>query len=160
MEDGLKSGQSKSDTFSALGSIVNAGTLVSTGAISTPSNFTLSVGSPYGKGMVIPMTARTIISGGQWVSASGGLAMAAAAATLSPLGVAEPGTTAASGGTVNVIIHGVVPMIAEGTIALGGGCEAGAGGALNCVKPHAAGSGTNYPTLSSAGSEGTVFVVL
>lgn len=132
------------------------------GVISTPKNVLLSVGSPYGQGIVVQLTARTIISGGMWVTCSGGLAMAASTLAQTPMGVAQPGLTAQSGGTVNVIIKGIVPMICEGTILVENGCTVGAGAGLNTVRPMVAGSGTGYATLDSAasGTTTTVFVVL
>lgn len=130
------------------------------GVLSTPKNVHLSVGSPYGQGLVIQLLARTNVSGGTWVTASGNLAVAGPASTNSPIGVSQPGINVASGGTVNVIIKGVVPMIADGTVATAIGVKPGAGAALNTVSPFVAGSTTNYATLSDAGSEGVVFVVL
>lgn len=130
------------------------------GVFSTPKNVLITAGSPFGYGLAIPLTARTNISGGMWVSASGNLAMAAAALAQTPIGVAQPGVNVASGGTVNVIIKGVVAMVSEGTVVIENGCCVGAGAALNTVRPFVAGSSTNYATLASAGSEGVVFVVL
>lgn len=130
------------------------------GTFSTSNNVHLSVGSPYGKGVVVQLTARSDISGGMWVTCSGGLALAGPASAQAPVGVAQPGVNVASGGTVNVITHGIVPMIAEGTIALGAGASPGAGAALNCVITAGAGSGVAYPVLDTAGSEGTVFVFI
>lgn len=133
--------------FSLTGSLVSAG------------NSYYTAGSPYNVGWVtIPLTARSIISGGAWVGGSGGLAYQLGASPKCPIGVAA--ATAASGATVNVIVGGVVPMIADGTIATIGGCFPGAGAAGNTVSPHVAGSATQYSTLSNAGSEAVVFVVL
>ena len=130
------------------------------GNISTPNNVHLSVGSPYSRGVVLQMTARSNISGGTWVSASGGLALAGPASAQGVLGVSQPGTHVASGGTVNVIMLGVVPLISEGAIAQGVSVQPGAGAALNCVLAAAAGSGPRFTALDTAGSEGTVFVLI
>lgn len=132
---------------------------LNTGSLNV-SGISYSVGSPYGFGITIPLLARTNISGGMWVSCSGGLALAGPASVKAPIGVAKPGTNVASGGTVQVIINGIVPMIAEGTILQGGGAMPGAGAGLNCVQPHAAGSALFYATLDSAasGTTSTVFV--
>jgi len=148
-----------STTINATTNVSGTGSVFG-GVLSTPKNVSLTMGSPYGYGVEIVMTARSNISGGTWVTASGGLALAGPAAALTPIGVSRPGINVASGGTVNVIVKGIVPMISEGTVLQAGGVECGAGAALNAVKPHAAGSGTNYATLDSAGSEATVFVVL
>jgi hypothetical protein len=161
VSDGLKqenfwAGTVRADTLSGTSAAVTSlsGTTVTLGG-----NLVLGAGSPWSVGTVIPMTARGIVSGGMWVVGSGnGLVLAAAASTKAPLGVAL--NTAASGASVNVLIHGIVPMIADGTIALGGGCMVGAGAALNTVSPHVAGSGVQFRALSTAGSEGTVFVLL
>lgn len=145
-------------TFSAAGITSTAG-VSNTGSLVNSASAYYTAGSPYNTGWItIPLAARSNISGGMWVTASGGKAFAGPAAALKPLGVAQ--STVASGGTVQVIIKGIVPMVAEGTVAVAGGCEVGAGAALNTVKPHAAGSGAIFSTLDSAGSEGTVFVVL
>ena len=123
------------------------------------NNVHLAAGSPYGKGVCIQLAARTNISGGTFVIASGNLAMAAPASSLSPLGVAQ--ATVASGGTVTITTHGVVPVVAEGTIAIGCAAMMGAGAALNTVVAATAASGLRtYPVLSSVGSEGTVFILL
>lgn len=161
-----------SGNVQATGSIVAAG-VANTGATSTVGlvntgsqtvggvGVIANVGSPYGMGLVVPMTARTIISGGTWVGMSGGLAMAGPASMKQPLGVSVPGVTTASGGTVNVIVYGIVPVIAEGTIAINAPCMVGAGAALNCVVASDSGSGTrSFSTLSSVGSEGVVFIRL
>lgn len=138
--------------------------IVATGSVTgnqfvANNNLQLAAGSPYGKGVVVQMTARNIISGGMFVIASGGLAMSAPTSSQYPIGVAQ--ATTVSGATVSVLIHGIVPMISEGTIAIGGGVRMGAGGAQNCVVAGTIGSGVRVMgTLSSAGSEGTVFVVL
>lgn len=148
------------DTISGATSISST-TVTATNKV-VSQNLILGAGSPYGYGTVIQMTARSNISGGMWVTASGGLALAGPAAAMAPIGVAQPGTNVASGGTVNVIVQGIVPMIAEGTVAQANGVEVGAGTGLNCVKPHAAGSGAVYATLDSAasGTASVVFVVL
>ena len=122
--------------------------------------FTLTGGSPYRVGTVVPLAARTNISGGQFVIMSGNLAMVAPVDSLWPIGVCQ--ATVASGGTANVIINGISPQVSEGTIAIGGCCQMGHGAAQNCVKPADATvvvSGVRlFGVLASAGSEGTVFV--
>lgn len=118
----------------------------------------LTTGSPYGRGTILQMPARSDITGGMWVLGSDNKAYAGVEGA--PIGVAKPGTNVASGGTVDIIVQGVVPMIAEATIAVGVPVRPGAGGALNCVMPLAAGSAHSYPVLSSAGSEGVVFVLI
>ena len=134
---------------------VNAGQIVSS------NNVLLSAGSPYGKGIVLQMTARGVISGGQFVMGSGNLAMVAAASSKAPLGVALPGVNVASGGTVNIIHKGVVPVVAEGTIAIGAPAMMGAGAGLNCVNAADAGSGTRtFPVLDAGASGSTVFILL
>lgn len=116
--------------------IVGTGGLTSAGSIVDSSiGYVANVGSPYGMGLVVPMTARTVISGGMFVSASGGLAYAAPASSKWFVGIAVPGQTAASGGTVNVIINGIAPVIIEGTVAVGASVQMGAGAGLNCVQP-------------------------
>lgn len=134
---------------------------LTTGSIAA-SGISLVTGSPYGYGITMPMTARSNISGGMWVAASGGLAYAAPVSSMKPVGVAAPGTNVASGGIVNVILHGVVPMIAEGTIVVANGCQPGAGAGLNTVAPHTTGSAEFYATLDAAtsGTASVVFVVV
>ena len=134
---------------------------VTAGQVVTDNNLHLAAGSPFGKGVVIQLSARSNISGGTFVSASGNLAFAAPANTLFPIGVAEQGTDVASGGTVNVITHGIVPVIAEATIAIGQGVIMGAGAALNTVLPTDTSSGLRvFGVLAAAGSEATVFITL
>lgn len=141
------------------GGVTASAGLSVTGSIVVSSNGFYSAGSPYNVGWItIPMTARAIISGGMWVTGSVNLAMPSAASVKNPIGVAA--ATAASGATVNVIIRGIVPMVADGTVVAANGCMPGAGAALNTVAPHVAGSSTQYSVLSNAGSEGVVFVVL
>lgn len=119
----------------------------------------LTVGSPYSCGLIVPFTARAIISGGMFVGMSGGLAYPAAASSKQPIGVATG--TAASGATVNVLINGVVPVVAEGTIAINAPAMMGAGAALNCVVAVDAGSGTRaFSCLDAGASGGTVFIRL
>lgn len=149
-------GFSSSVGISATGSLVAGGLGVLT-----------NTGSPYGMGLVVPFTARSNISGGMFVSMSGGLAYAAAASTLQPIGVAVPGANVASGGTVNVVINGIVPAIAEGTIAVNAAAMMGAGGGLNTVAPYnvasASVSGARlFSTLDSvtSGTTSTVFIRL
>lgn len=136
---------------------VNA-TTVSGTTFHAGGNVILGAGSPYSQGIVVPMTARGIISGGMFVAASGGLAFAAPASTKCPIGIAL--ATAASGASVNVLVRGIYPVVAEGTIVMGEGARMGAGAGLNCVLPYVAGSGCFYPTLDSAASGATVFIVL
>lgn len=124
-------------------------------------NIVFSAGSPYSQGVVLPMIARAIISGGMFVAGSGGLAFPAPASTPSPIGIAL--ATTASGATVNVLVRGVYPVICEGTLAVGVGAQMGAGGALNTVGVGVNASGTrNFVPLSSAasGTASTVFVLL
>lgn len=138
---------------------ITAGGESVTGSIVVSSNGVWTAGSPYNVGWVtVPITARSIISGGAWVGGSGGLAYQLGASPKAPLGVAA--ATAQSGATVNVIIRGIVPMTADGTVATIGGVMPGAGAAGNTVSPHVAGSSLQYPTLADAGSAATVFVVL
>lgn len=130
-----------------------------TGNATVGDNVIMSAGSPFGNGTIVQLTARTIISGGQFVSASGNLAYSAPASTKWPIGIAE--ATAASGGVVNVITNGIAPAIAEGTIAIGAPAMMGAGGAQNCVVAATAGSGIRtFGVLATGGSEGTVFITL
>jgi len=134
---------------------------VAGGQLESSNNVHLSAGSPYGKGIVVQMSARSNISGGMFVIASGNLALAAPASTKHPLGVAEPGTDVASGGTVNIITHGIVPVVAEGTIAIGAAAIMGAGAAQNCVLPASSTSGLRtFSTLDAGGSGATVFIAL
>lgn len=132
-----------------------------TGELSTADDLLLSAGSPYGQGITIQLTARSNISGGQFVSASGGLAYAAPTDTLYPIGIAQPGTDVASGGTVTVITHGVAAVIAEGTVAVGEACIMGGGAARNTVVAADTSSGLRlFGVLQAAGSEGTTFITL
>lgn len=124
----------------------------------TAKDVVWTTGSPFNQGVIIQMTTRSIISGGMWVTASGNLALAGPASAQAPLGVAQ--ATAGSNATVNIITHGIVPMVAEGTIGQGVGVIAGAGGALNCVVAAGAGSGMQFAALDAAGSAGTVFVFI
>lgn len=147
--------------FDTAGSVVSTSGYVSSGDFNTTENVVLAAGSPFGKGVVIPMSARNNISGGMFVSASGNLAIAAPTSTLFPIGVAEPGTDVASGGTVQVIIHGVAAVIAEETVKVGEGCIMGAGAAQNTVLPADTSSGLRiFGVLDAAGSEGAVFITL
>lgn len=156
------SGANVYSTADVLGVKLSGTNTFATGSVQSPralhSDIVLQAGSPFGRGTILQMTARSNISGGMWVLSSGNLAYAGVEGA--PIGVAKPGTNVASGGTVDVIIQGVVPMVAEGTIAVGVPVNPGAGAALNCVKAAAAGSALNYSVLSSAGSEGTVFVLI
>ena len=157
--DGLKSGQFRADEIS--GTNVYATTGVTSATLTANNNVHLAAGSPYGNGVIVQFTARSNISGGMFVSASGGLVYAAPASTKHPLGVAQPDTDVASGGTVNVITHGVVPVISDGTIAVGAPAMMGAGAALNTVVAATAASGVRtFGVLDAVGSEGTVFILL
>lgn len=135
---------------------------VQAGQFVANNNIHLAAGSPYGKGEVIQLSARGIISGGMFVIASGGKALAAPASTLHPLGIAQ--ATVASGGTVTIQTKGLYPVVAEGAIAIGGAAMMGAGGALNTVvgvSAALAASGVRtYGVLDAVGSEGTVFILL
>lgn len=118
-------------------------------------------GSPYSTGIVYNFTARGNVSGGMFVAMSGGLAFAAPASTPSPIGIAL--ATTASGATVPVLVRGIYPVICEGTLATGVGCQMGAGAGLNTVGVGVNTSGTRvFPTLSSAasGTSSTVFILL
>lgn len=132
-------------------------------ATAANSGFVASAGSPYGQGLIVPLVARSNISGGMFVACSGGLAFAAAASTLQPLGVAVPGTNVASGGTVNVILNGIAPVILEGTVAVGGALTMGAGGGLNCVVPYnvasASVSGARLFSALDSGTSGTATTI-
>lgn len=131
------------------------------GQLVTSNNLLFSAGSPYGKGMVVQMTARAAVSGGQFVMASGNLVFPAVASTKFPLGIAQPGLNVASGGTVNVIMRGIVPVVAEGTVAIGCSAIMGSGAGLNTILPADAGSGTRlFGVLDAAASGGTVFIML
>ena len=111
--------------------------------------------------MIISFAARSNISGGMFVSASGGLAYAAPINTLYPIGIALPGVDVASGGTVNVITHGVAAVVAEATCAVGQAVIMGAGAAQNTVLPADTSSGLRlFGVLQAAGSEGTTFITL
>jgi hypothetical protein len=140
--------------------LVTAGVTTTGSVVSTATNgFVAGVGSPYNTGLVVPLTARTIISGGMFVSASGGLAMSAPTSTLWPIGIAT--ATAQSGATVNVLIQGIAPVIAEGTIAAGASCMMGAGAAQNCILAVTAASGIRkFGVLDAVASGGTVFIQL
>lgn len=156
-------GRSGADVPSSMNFYINgSGAINGTVSMNGIGNSTIYTGgSPFNGGYVVQqLTARTIISGGMWVSASGGLALAAATSVMQPIGVAQ--STCQSGATCNVIIRGIVPMIAEGTIVFGNGAMPGAGGGLNCVQPFVAGSGAHYAVLSDAASGTTtaVFVIL
>jgi hypothetical protein len=153
-----QAGAQSSSTY--LTGSITSDSVIQGDSLITDNNATLGVGSPYGKGIVVQFTARSNISGGTWVSMSGGLALAGPASVGAPIGVAEPGTDVASGGTVNVITHGIVPLVAEGTIAQGEPVRAGAGTALNTVVKAGNGSCLIFPALDAAGSERTVFIRL
>jgi hypothetical protein len=182
VNDGLASGQVKTDTLTILTSSSNVNSSVTgssvadnfvgsdatfkddvsvTDALTIGGNIINNTGSPFSTGYAVQLTARTNISGGTFVSASGNLAYAAPADTLYPIGVSVPGTDVASGGTVNVITHGVVPVIAEGAVAIGEGVIMGGGAALNTVLPSDTSSGLRvFGVLDAAGSEGVVFITL
>lgn len=141
------------------GSLIVANGLVITGSEVQSSSTVYTGGSPYNLGWVTQQfTARSIVSGGAWVGGSGGLVYQLGASPKAPLGVAA--ATAQSGATANIIVRGIVPMIADGTVAAVGGAMPGAGAAGNTVSPHVAGSSLQYPTLDAAASGGTVFVIL
>ena len=132
---------------------------MATGQLNVSKSLLFSVGSPYSQGVKIQLTARQIISGGMWVTASGNLAIAGPASAAVPLGIAL--ATVASGGTVDILTHGLYPVIAEGTIAVSAPAMVGAGTALNTVVAATAASGLRtFALLASAGSENTVFVLL
>lgn len=118
-----------------------------------------TTGSPFSTGVTQTLTARSNISGGTWVTMSGGLAFAGPASAMSHLGVSLPGVNVASGGVVTVITQGFVAMVADGTIAVGGGAQPGAGAALNTVSPHVAGSAM-FVHSDVAASGATVFIYL
>lgn len=144
---------------SAVGSNASFG-IYTSGLALSGGNIVFANGSPFNTGVVWNFTARTNITGGMWVSMSGNLALAGPASVGAPMGVAL--TTTASGGVVPVILHGVVPMIAEGTIVAGAPVQAGAGAGLNTVIPSVAGSGLKFAPLDSAasGTTSTVFIKL
>lgn len=143
------------------GTLSNAGNVTVTGSVNSQGiGFVANAGSPYGVGLVVPLTARAIISGGMFVTASGGLALPAAASSKTWLGIAQ--ATAASGATVNVILNGIAAVITEGTTAVGSAVMMGAGGGLNCVLPVTgaiAASGVRIMTPLDAVASGTTATV-
>lgn len=132
------------------------------GSIVAAGNYLMSTGSPYKTGIVHQFTARAICSGGAFVWLSGpALAMGSPFITATPpIGVAL--ATAASNATVNVLTHGIYPMIAEGTVLAGAPVKQGIGvatGAYNTVLDAGSPSfGVIGTTLTGGASEATVFV--
>ena len=140
---------------------ISGAQVYSAGDVQAGQSVILGAGSPYGEGVIVSLTARSNISGGMFVSASGGLAYAAPINTLYPIGIALPGVDIASGGEVSVITHGVAAVVAEATVAVGEAVIMGAGAAQNCVLPADTSSGLRlFGVLDAAGSEGTVFITL
>ena len=93
-------------------------------------------GSPWGQGITHQFTARAICSGGAFVWLSGNsLAMGSPfIAATNPIGVAL--AAAGSNATVDVLTHGIYPLVAEGTILAGAAVKPGVGvatGAYNSV---------------------------
>lgn len=134
-------------------------------SVTVPSANLLLAGSQFG--LVIPVPASTIITGGQWasfVSGTNTTIAAATAATVNPFGICT--TTVASGGTANILVRGVFAMIAEGTIAIGDRVSIGAASSLTTVL--ALGSATSMQgnavgkalNTSASGTTATVLVAI
>jgi len=118
-----------------------------------------TTGSPFAGGIVYPFTTRAVCSGGTWVNLSGNaLAMGSPQIVASPpVGVAL--ATAGSNSTVQTLVFGVHPMIAEGTILAGAPVKHGVGALMNTVLDAGSPSfGVVGTALNGVGSEGTCLV--
>lgn len=138
----------------------NLSNVAITGSINTVSNVVSTAGSPFGTGDVIQLTARVIISGGMWVSTSGNnLAIAAAASTAFPLGIAL--ATAGSNTTVNVLVRGIYQgQLADVAILAGNGCVDGAGNSLATAGSTAVANGIRAIHMVDAGSAAVTTIYL
>lgn len=137
-----------------IGGNLTVASTANTGSINFSNNIINTLGSPWGNGLVLPLTAREIISGGMWVYVSGPmLAMSTAVAGTNAIGVAL--ATAASGATVQVLTHGVKAMNAEGTILAGAPVKPGVGLALNNVLDAGSPSYGVVGTALQPGASGT-----
>ena len=134
--------------------VIQAENISQTGSLVTQGNIINSLGSPWKNGLVLPLTARENVSGGMFVYVSGPmLGMSTAVAATGPIGVCVQG--AASGGTIQVLTHGIYPMNAEGTIVAGAGVKPGAGLALNTVLDAGSPSYGVVGTAMQPGASGT-----
>lgn len=118
-----------------------------------------TVGSPWSQGITYQFTTRTSITGGMWVGLSGpGLAMGSPALVAAPpIGVAL--ATVGSNSTVNVLVHGIYPFTAEGTIEAGDVVKKGVGVALNTVLTGGSPSyGVVGQAITRGASEATILV--
>ena len=109
--------------------------IVATGSI-VAATILNNVGSPWGAGLTYQFTARSIVSGGQFVWLSGpGLVMGSPAIVAgNAIGVALAG--GGSNTAINVMTHGIGSFVAEGTIEAGLPVKPGVGvaaGAYNSV---------------------------
>lgn len=145
---------------------VNTGSAVLTNDVITAQSLVQTTGSPFTEGTIIKsLVAITAISGGMWVLGSKGYAIAAPASSRQPLGYCI--SDVASGTAPEILVRGIAPFTAEGTIAAGDAVKMGAGGALNCAlalggSPSVIDEvGYNRGIcVQGAGSESTCFVYL
>lgn len=136
-----------------------SGTNLTVNGSITAQTILYGAGSPFGKGITYQFTTRSVITGGMWVTLSGpGLVMGSPALVAAPpIGVAL--ATVGSNVTADVLLHGIYPFVAEGTIEAGDVVKKGVGVALNTVL--SAGS-PSYGALGQAitrgASEATILV--
>lgn len=141
--------------------VVGSTANLTVGSITFGGNLVVGTGSPYSTGIVYPFTARTVITGGMWVTLSGpGLAMGSPALVAAPpIGVAL--ATAGSNATVNVLVHGIYPFVAEGTVEAGDVVKKGVGVALNTVLTGGSPSyGAVGQAITRGASEATILVYI
>src|SRR3990167_3277731 len=105
-------------------------------SVRTNDSFYASAGSPFNEGVVIPLTTEVIITGGMWVMGSKNdgkvrAALAASSVADASLGVAL--ATAGSNTTVDVLVKGLVYMIAEKNVSGGLPLKMGQGAKRNTV---------------------------
>jgi len=156
---------STTSNLSATGSVVSAG-VHSSADITTTNSVKFITGSPFKEGIVINnLTAIATISGGMWVAGSKDYAVPAWASCPNPLGYCV--ATTGSPSNPEILVNGIAPFIAEGTITAGTPVRVGAGTALNCVVAFAGSPAqineVGYKAgtaIGNAGSEGTIFVYI
>lgn len=133
--------------------------ITATGSLLAQTQQFNNTGSPFAGGIVYPFTTRAVCSGGTWVNLSGNaLAMGSPQIVAAPaIGVAL--ATAGSNSTVQTLVYGVYPMIAEGTILAGAPVKHGVGALMNTVLDAGSPSfGVVGQALNGVGSEGTCLV--
>lgn len=113
-------------------------------------------------GLIVNYNARTALSGGDLVIASGGEVAVAGAFSTSPaavVGVAIPAAPVASGTACPVLVHGVYQLTASAAVTAGLWVHQGSG--TNAIQGLGAGSSANFgKALSTVTSGNTAIVII